>query len=335
MVPVKSRLPHSSRYYGWQRQQPDRRDARFHPAPSVLESLPAAGDLAPGMGPVLDQGPIGSCGPNSADSLILFDQQKQGLPVKSSSRLHTYYFTRQLMGTVDQDSGVDNRTMLKCLNQYGFCDESLWPYDVGQFTHKPAAQAIQAAAGSLVQSYAAVMQTLDVMRGCIASGFPFLFGFSVYESFESAEVTHTGMVPMPRWGERSVGGHDCVICGYDDSKQLFKFKNSWGGSWGHQGYGYFPYAYATDPNLSSDFWVINAIPGGGTPAPGPTPTPTPTPVKSLFTMSFGRPVPKGGRVTFSAPVPIPAGTYEVAARGQQATEDGDGADREFHADARE
>jgi C1A family cysteine protease len=333
MVPVKSRLPGSGRYYGWQRQQPDRRDARFHPPSSVLESLPASGDLASGMGPVLDQGPIGSCGPNSVDSLLMFDQQKQGLPVKSSSRLHTYYFTRQLMGTLDQDSGVDNRTMLKALNQYGFCDESLWPYDVAQFTHKPAPQAIQAAAGSLVQNYAAVQQNLDVMRACLASDHPFLFGFTVYESFESAEVARTGMVPMPRWGERVVGGHDVVICGYDDAKQLFKAKNSWRDTWGQQGYGYFPYAYATDPNLASDFWVINAIPGG-TPTPGPGPTP-PAPVKSLFTMTFARQVPKGGRVSFTAPVAIPPGTYEVVSRAQQAAENGDGADREFHADARE
>jgi C1A family cysteine protease len=329
-------LPHSSRYYGWQRQQPDRRDARFHPAPSVLESLPAAGDLTSGMGPVLDQGPIGSCGPNSADSLILFDQQKQGMPVKSSSRRLIYWFTRYLMGTVDQDSGVDNRTMLKALNQFGQCAEDLDPYDVARYREPPPDAAVKAAAAAKITNYAAVMQTLDVMRACIASGFPFLFGFSVYESFESAEVTHTGMVPMPRWGERSVGGHDVVICGYDDAKQLFKFKNSWGDSWGHQGYGYFPYAYATDPNLSSDFWVINAIPGGGTPTPGPTPTPTPAPVKGLFTMTFTTRVPKGGTIgAFAAPVAIPAGTYQVVPRGQQATEDSDGTNREFHVEARE
>ncbi|HLG96380.1 MAG TPA: hypothetical protein VKX49_08720 [Bryobacteraceae bacterium] len=43
---------------------------------------------------------------------------------------------------------------------------------------------------------------------------------------------------------------------YDDAKQLFTFRNSWGSSWGDQGYGYLPYAYVLDPSLASDFWVI-------------------------------------------------------------------------------
>jgi len=35
------------------------------------------------------------------------------------------------------------------------------------------------------------------MKRTISSGFPFVFGFSVYESFESEEVTETGIVPIP------------------------------------------------------------------------------------------------------------------------------------------
>lgn len=336
MAIVKSRLPGSSRYYGWKPQAPDRRDLRFLPPRRVLESLPPLVDWREKMGPVLDQGPIGSCGPNSVASIIMFDQQKQGMAVDVPSRLAIYWLTRQLMGTINEDSGVDNRTMLRALNQYGQCSEKLWRYIPDEFRTKPTAAALEASALGKVTNYAAVRQDLDIMRGTLASDWVFLFGFTVYESFESQEVARTGRVPLPHPGERSVGGHDIVLVGYDDATQEFLFKNSWNG-WGVNGTGYgrMPYAYATDPNLASDFWVINAIPGG-TPTPGPTPTPTPVPVvKSLFTMNFDRPVPKGGRVTFIAPVAIPAGTYEVAARGQQVAEDGDGADREFHADARE
>jgi hypothetical protein len=40
------------------------------------------------------------------------------------------------------------------------------------------------------------------------------------------------------------------------------FTNDWNPGWGDDGYGYFPYAYMTDGNLSGDLWVLNGIPGG-------------------------------------------------------------------------
>jgi C1A family cysteine protease len=311
----KSKLPGSERYYGWKPSLPDLRDLHYHAPAHVMASLPPAVDLSAGVGPVLNQGQIGSCGPNSSDSLIMFDQQKQSLPVASVSRLLIYYYSRLLMGTVQQDSGVNNRDMLKALNQYGFCDESLWPYDTIRFTSQPPAEAVKAAAPNKIQSYAVVNQTLGGVKGCLASGFPFLFGFTVYESFESQEVANTGIVPMPQRSERSVGGHDVVICGYDDITQRFKFKNSWG-SWGMGGFGYFPYAYVLDPNLSGDFWVVNAIPSG---APGPTPTP---PEQELFSLDFRRQaVPAGGLVRFTAKKAIPAAIVDLVVRtGAQAEE---------------
>jgi C1A family cysteine protease len=59
---------------------------------------------------------------------------------------------------------------------------------------------------------------LSQLKGCLAAGYPFVFGFSVYESFESSTVAKTGVprrsvraktgkVPMPRSGETMLGGH--------------------------------------------------------------------------------------------------------------------------------
>ena len=51
--------------------------------------------------------------------------------------------------------------------------------------------------------------------------------------------------------------HNCV--GYDDFKKWFITMNSWGKSWGDKGFFYIPYDYLTNPNLASDFWVIQII----------------------------------------------------------------------------
>ena len=66
------------------------------------------------------------------------------------------------------------------------------------------------------------------MKGCLASGYPFVFGFTVYDSFESQQVAKTGVVPMPAAGESVLGGHAVMAVGYDDSQQRFIVRNSWG-----------------------------------------------------------------------------------------------------------
>ena len=269
----------AKRYYGWKRQLPDQRDVKFQPPRALALTLPNAVDLGDGFVNVNDQGQLGSCGPNAVDSLIEFDQQKQGNPIPwGSSRLFVYWFTRYLMGTTNYDSGVDNRTMLKACNQYGFCPESLWPYDVSQFRRQPSSAAVSSALPNRITSYAAVDQSLDGFRSCLAAGFPFLFGFTVYSSFESSAVESTGDVPMPSRREGVLGGHDVVVYGYDDATQRAKFLNSWGDDWGRGGHGTFPYAYITDPNLSGDFWVVNGVPGAPLPpSPPPVPPSPPTP----------------------------------------------------------
>jgi C1A family cysteine protease len=54
-----------------------------------------------------------------------------------------------------------------------------------------------------------------------SSGYPFVFGFTVYEGFESIEVAETGHASMPTSGENVVGRHAVVAVGYDDSQNCF------------------------------------------------------------------------------------------------------------------
>ena len=97
------------------------------------------------------------------------------------------------------------------------------------------------------------------MKGCLASGYPFVFGFSVYESFEGDEVAKTGNAPMPNPQEKLLGGHAVLAVGYDDSQSRFIVRNSWGESWGMKGHFTIPYSYLLDENLSDDFWTIRIV----------------------------------------------------------------------------
>jgi len=270
---------------GWRRQPLDHRDYRFVVPKSITDVLPPSIDLSANMGPNLDQGSLGSCGPNTADECIAYDQKAESLSV-GSSRLFTYYNTRAIMGTINQDSGVDNRSMLKALNQYGFCAETTWPYTIAQFKTKPPQAAYDEASGNKIDNYAAVIQSLSQMKGCLVTGRPFIFGFDVFDSMLSDLVAQTGIVPDP--GGMVAGGHDVTIFAYDDNGfggriqgGCFKFRNHWAGPnngwWGDNDCGYISYNYATS-QYASDFWVVNAIPQNPQPSPSPAPSP-PVPKK--------------------------------------------------------
>lgn len=247
--------------FGWVPSPPDHRDHIFRSSMGPL-SLPdsvllVAPPLPAPFEPAWNQGRLGSCGPHSEGKDIVFAQLRQDKRERAimPSRLFMYYTTRMLMNTVNQDSGVNNRAMLKALAQYGWCSEELWPYDVSKFRDRPPAGCFAQAATRKITEYLSVPQSLDQMRGCLAQGDPFIFGFSCYESLQSDAVARTGDIPMPGRNERQVGGHDVLIVGYDDSTRKFKLVNSWG-DWGQGGYGTISYEYATHPRLASDFWTV-------------------------------------------------------------------------------
>ena len=253
-------MPYKIKRYGWTRDLPDHRDHLYAAPKATLAALPASVDLRGQCPPVYDQGQLGSCTANAIAAAIQFDQIKQKLnPVFTPSRLFIYYNERAIEGTVDSEGGAQIRDGIKSVGQQGDCPETEWPYDITKFAQKPPRPCYTDARKYKVVSYQRVTQSPDQMKGCLASGYPFVFGFTVYASFESPEVAKTGVLPMPQPGEQSVGGHAVLAVGYDDSRQSMIIRNSWGATWGQAGYFLMPYAYIMDANLASDFWEVQVV----------------------------------------------------------------------------
>src|SRR5205085_1166162 len=139
------------------------------------------------------------------------------------------------------------------------CPEDTWPYDISKFQDKPSDSCFQAALQHKAILYQRVTRDLNQMKGCLATGYPFVLGFTVYESFESQQVAQDGHAPLPQTGEQVLGGHAVLAVGYDDTNQWFIVRNSWGDGWGMQGYFTLPYAYLTTRSLSSDFWTVRLV----------------------------------------------------------------------------
>src|SRR5690348_12158192 len=235
--------PREIRRYGWIPDVPDQRDHLYAAPPRYLTSLPAKADLRQKCPPVYDQGNLGSCTANAIGGAIEFDRMKQSLSDFVPSRLFIYYNERKIEGTVSTDSGAMIRDGIKTVASDGVCPEPEWPYVIAKFATRPTASCYRDAKLDRAVSYQSLIQDVNQMKGCLASGYPFIFGFTVYESFETDEVRRTGHAPMPKWTERTVGGHAVMAVGYDDSRQWFLMRNSWGTGWGMKGYFTMPYAY--------------------------------------------------------------------------------------------
>lgn len=246
--------------YGWAPDVPDQRD-HLYAAPVVrLKALPARVDLRPKCPPVYDQGQLGSCTANAIGAAIQFDRRKQkSKPNFVPSRLFIYYNERAMEHTIDSDAGAQIRDGIKSVSKQGVCPETDWKYDIAKFRDKPPPPCFKTALKYKAVQYMRLPQVLNQMKGCLASGYPFVFGFSVYESFEGEEVAKSGVANMPASNEKLLGGHAVLAVGYDDSKQAFIVRNSWGAGWGMRGYFTLPYAYVTDANLAADFWTIRLV----------------------------------------------------------------------------
>jgi len=251
--------PREIRHYGWIPDVPDQRDHLYAAPSRYLAALPVKTDLRSKCPPVYDQGMLGSCTANAIGAAVEFDRVKQGLTDFVPSRLFIYYNERKIEGTISIDAGAMIRDGIKSVASDGACPEPEWPYVIAKFAVKPTAKCYRDARLDRAVSYQSIIQDLNQMKGCLASGYPFIFGFTVYESFETEAVAKTGHAPMPSWNERAVGGHAVMAVGYDERKQWFLVRNSWGTRWGMKGYFTMPYAYLLGPGLAQDFWTIRLV----------------------------------------------------------------------------
>ena len=238
---------------GWLPDIPDQRDFLYQGIQPRKLRLPSKVDLRALCSSVENQGPLGSCTANALAGNIEFLENKSGADPADVSRLFIYYNERALEHTPSQDSGAMLRDGIKTLHKQGVCPESDWPYDISQFAKKPSAPCYKEAKSRRIESYHRIT-SLSEMLVCLTEGFPFVFGFSVYESFESERTAKIGVAQMPKKDERMIGGHAVLAVGFDQPSRRFLARNSWGPGWGMNGYFTIPFHYLE--TLAGDFWTI-------------------------------------------------------------------------------
>jgi C1A family cysteine protease len=217
-------------------------------------------DLRPWCPAIEDQDALGSCTANAGVGIVEYFENRAFGTHTNASRLFLYKATRDLLGWTG-DTGAYLRTTMGALVLFGVPPEKYWPYVIAKFDTEPSGFLYAFAQNYQAISYFRVDPAgtprdalLNRIKLLLAYGIPSMFGFTVYSSISQAAMS--GEIPFPAPGEGVLGGHAIVAVGYDDNKKIkndnpggiqtkgaLLIRNSWGGGWGVDGYGWLPYEY--------------------------------------------------------------------------------------------
>ena len=149
----------------------------------------------------------------------------------------------------------------QALQKYGDCLESSYVYPSSNtstaYKTAPTSAALTEALGYVIgqkkSSYAMIISgDTAAVKNILRGNTPVMLGFNVYDNskytyFEGLNTTSYTYNPLTTAGKlatgvRLLGGHAVPIIGYDDTKKAFLIENSWGTSWGNNGFFYMPYS---------------------------------------------------------------------------------------------
>jgi len=244
------------------------------PPPEKPKALPPKVDLRQWWcSPIENQGNLGSCTAHAGMGIVEYFERRAFGKYIDGSRLFLYKTTRNLMG-VTGDTGAWLRNVMGALVLCGVPPEKYWPYVIADFDKEPPAFVY-----AVADNYEALryfchdplgmnippVTVLASVKQWLAAGIPSMFGFFGFPSFTQSNVK--GGIPYPCPGEQAQWGHAIVAVGYDDNMKIKNLKcnrettgallirNSWGASWGDNGYGWLPYEYLLN-KLAVDFWSL-------------------------------------------------------------------------------
>lgn len=258
-------MPSSQKWYGWIPDKGDYRDLRATHLEAVQQVPPLDYVSFKILPWILDQGEQGSCTGHACRSLGTVVRALGGQSFIDLSPRFLYWGARRLRGTTADDSGAEIRDVIKAAANWGFASTLTCPYNQRIWWRSPSMFAYMVAKSDMAIEYRRINRNLKALQASIPKG-GFIFGYSVYENFESDEMTKTGIMEMPKGTQ--TGGHAVYAVGYDDARKAFLIANSWGDDWGcvhphgpqnKRGYFWMPYEYILHPDLADDFWIISKI----------------------------------------------------------------------------
>lgn len=223
--------------------------------------LPPQVNLTPHCSPVENQGDIGSCTANAVVGALEYFQIATGHKMVDLSRLFVYYNARRLSDRELVDAGTSMPHVMASILAYGVCAEATWPYDAARWNMKPAEDCYRATMQFPDFHYARVSPGQEC-KYVLATGLPIIFGMGVPEYLMKKYAWEYGYMPAPengQWESADGGGHAMLIVGYDDDRNAWLVRNSWGREFGIEGHMWVDYRVMDHYGFPGGFWTLGPL----------------------------------------------------------------------------
>jgi hypothetical protein len=179
--------------------------------------------------PIKDQSPAPTCEAYALCAALetMIQYQTSEIFEPDLSECHLYFYA----GGTYEAGYVNIINASDYLIDYGVPDEGCYPDP-----HRPFDYPYESVPGwenrtVKIDSWGWVDHDVDSIKQALIEYGPLIICMSVYRDLNFYKYG----VYKHRWGER-VGGHVLTIVGYDDGRECWVVKNSWGSKWGNNGW---------------------------------------------------------------------------------------------------
>ena len=232
-----------------------------------ITALPTQIDLSANLPPIGDQGRQGSCTAWATGYYYKTFQEGKEQAWSVTSTAHQFspaFIYNQINGGRDYGSSIPDA--LQLLVNKGCDTLAVFPYNQYDYLTQPNPDQLQLALPFKAKSYANVCvgqgsctdDTINTLKSWLANGDIFVIAMPVYSEFDYAQNNPNYVVPPHNLSDSPRGWHALAVVGYNDSLYYtdtygtrhygaFKIANSWGPSYGYNGY----------TNLSYDFFKVD------------------------------------------------------------------------------
>ena len=257
--------------------RPDRMDLRDLPYRPPVRSLPAVFPpdqmvqslltryVADGL--ILNQGQEGACTGFGLACVINYLLWRRHLDSKAVGRIDSvsprmlYHLARFYDEWAGEDyDGSSCRGAMKAWHKHGVCTESVWPYrdkhGAARFIKPAAGWDVDAARRPIGVYYRIDKHSVVDMQAAIYQIGAIFCSADVHDSWDSPAsklkaVKHDILPVIGKAKSGETGGHAFAIVGYNH--RGFVIQNSWGNTWGAQGFAILPYEDWVENG--TDAWV--------------------------------------------------------------------------------
>ncbi len=227
-------------------------DERYEQLPQLPQiegakdiALPQAVDLSPYCPQVRNQGDAFSCvgwavGYGALTIQRAIDHQ-WAEPQQITENAYSALYIYNQIGSGDCRQGARISDALELLSTRGDCPAREFDFELDNCQKRPSPELIRRARRDTIADYMTLFgldappdEKARQVRMALAQNYPVIVGMAVLRNFYQLRDARYW---WPDIGDTTpAGGHALVVVGYDDPSSSFLLFNSWGESWGDQGF---------------------------------------------------------------------------------------------------